>query len=192
MDLTKAVDDYVEHGARYTAAHHPAAWVRYKRGIMKTGEMLKPTWVDGTKRRVVIRWGASGAGKTYDTLAGLNPEDIYYKSATDPFFDGYFRQKHIVVENFNGGWGIALWKQVCDENGVTVETKRGSVALLHESITFTSNCDWRLWYLGAGAGNMAGFKRRLTEVWRYKGVYPTATKTDDKQYGVYADATDDK
>lgn len=124
--------------------------------------------------RTMVYWGVPNSGKTYraklesgyhDAEGKVlleNLKDIYVKTGSNKWWDGYAGQKKVIIEEFDGQIGINHLKVWTDPSGTpcNVETKGGSVPLLATEFWITSNKDWREWYPDACKNDRKALRRR--------------------------------
>ena len=120
---------------------------------------------------VKVYWGRTGAGKSYTALReaqGDKPDlrDVYFKSGTNKWWDGYRGQTNVVVEEFDGFIHITHLLKWFDRIPCGVEIKGGTVPLRAIKFWVTSNVapeDW--WGRVDGKGptdeQMAALRRRI-------------------------------
>jgi len=108
-----------------------------------------------------VFWGATGAGKSHRawTEAGIN---AYPKNALTKFWDGYYGQEHVVIDEFRGIVSISNILTWLDKWPVIVETKGSSTVFKAKKIWITSNLHPRDWYPDLDAVTVAALLRRLT------------------------------
>lgn len=100
------------------------------------------------KSEVTVLWGAARVGKTYHAIHcyptpyKMNDWDgTLYIADYDPLV-----HKTIIFDEFYGNMKFSLWKQLCDEYPMTVQTKGGFRPFRPEHIVFTSNQNPLSWY----------------------------------------------
>lgn len=113
------------------------------------------------QRTVLVFWGATGTGKSRRAWeeAGM---DSYTKDPRSKFWDGYYDQDHVVIDEFRGGIDISHVLRWFDRYPVRVEIKGSSRPLVASKIWITSNMDPRLWYPELDEETLNALLRRLT------------------------------
>lgn len=141
-DLSKLVDAVKKKRSLHDIAHdHPVEFVKFHRGLTR----LQSIWFEKkrtAKTHVTWIYGPSGNGKSYRAreLAG-DPEDVYWKSASNKWFDDYTHESTIVLDDVKdsthlGGWSSFL--NLLDAYPYRVENKFGSRWFSAERIIITS------------------------------------------------------
>nr|WAE42234.1 MAG: replication associated protein [Cressdnaviricota sp.] len=148
----------------------------FKHAIKLYSVQKKRSW----KMNVVVNYGASSTGKTYNLYErfGNNKEDVYLSTNIYVFnkpqkngpmwFTGYDPDVHdtIFMDEFNGSWmTIQDFNLLCDRAPMQVRVHNGMVPFLAKNIVITSNSpvyDW--WeYNSKTASSLDGVARRITE-----------------------------
>lgn len=148
---TKGLDQAIEMiKARATdeavASAMPAVYVRHYRGLQELRRALKitpeqRTWLP--ELWVII--GASGTGKS--RWARETFPDAFWKSPGTAWWDGYWGQDTIVLDDFTGRFmPLTDLQHLLDGNPMQVEIKGGSVPMLARRIVITSNWRPEDWY----------------------------------------------
>lgn len=124
--------------------------------------------------KTMVFWGVSDSGKSrrakiesgYQDADGNllyeNHRDIYVKTSSHKWWDGYNGQKKVIMDEFDGSIGINYLKVWTDPTGppCSVETKGGVVPLLANQFWIISNKDWRDWYPDASKVDKQACRRR--------------------------------
>lgn len=157
-------------------AKFPKTYVQYPHGLSKLAQYHrhKKLCIDhakGTLRevRVVFCFGETGAGKTRSVWAECADGDIWASSVDLAWFDGYFGQKSVLLDDFRDSQASFSWLlKVLDRYPLQVPVKGGFVSWSPERIYIT--CDRPPWELYTGSVPWESRKqlfRRLTEIRRY-------------------------
>lgn len=124
----------------------PAVYVRHYRGLQELRRALKITAEQRTwLPELWVVYGASGTGKSRWAREAF--PDAFWKSAGTAWWDGYWGQETIVLDDFTGRFmPLTDLQHLLDGNPMQVEIKGGSVPMLARRIIITSN--WRPdeWY----------------------------------------------
>lgn len=148
---TKGLDKAIEMvKARATdtaiAEEIPAVYVRHYRGLQELRRALKITAEQRTwLPELWVVFGPSGSGKSRWAREAF--PDAFWKSAGTPWWDGYWGQETVVLDDFTGRFmPLTDFQHLLDGNPMQVEIKGGSVPMLARRIVITSN--WRPdeWY----------------------------------------------
>lgn len=156
--------DAIRDGARFTevaSALSGHAWCQYGRGLRDLAAFTAAQgWEPGPKR-VVVRWGASGTGKSRWAFEhGFHP--VEFSGGT--FINGYEGQRKVLFDDFEPGLiPRNVFLRLLDRYAYTVNVKGGSSQWTVDEVCITSNFDPRTWYSVDGEGDPA-VMRRLSEV----------------------------
>ena len=149
-DLLNATELISNGGSlREIAINDPVTLVRYHRGLGVLIDLLgvkKRTWAPN----VIVYWGAPGTGKTrlvYDTH---DREQIYEvstpRSGSEVWFDGYWGQEVILVDDFYGWLKWSFILKFLDRYPQKLPIKGGFTENLAKFVYFTSNQSPDDWY----------------------------------------------
>ncbi|UNI72387.1 MAG: replication associated protein [Chaetfec virus UA24_7381] len=124
----------------------PGVYVRHYRGLQELRRALKitpeqRTWLP----ELWVLVGASGTGKS--RWARETFPDAFWKSPGTGWWDGYWGQETVVLDDFSGRFmPLTDLQHLLDGNPMQVEIKGGSAPMLARRIVITSN--WRPdeWY----------------------------------------------
>ena len=124
----------------------PGVYVRHFRGLQELRRALKitpeqRTWLP----ELWVLIGASGSGKS--RWARETFPDAFWKSAGTAWWDGYWGQDTVVLDDFSGRFmPLTDLQHLLDGNPMQVEIKGGSVPMLARRIVITSNWHPSEWY----------------------------------------------
>jgi len=159
---------------------HFPTWVTCHRAIDRYIMMKSPKrrWVT----EVYVFYGITGTGKSR-LVHELCGEDLYSKPPGGKWFDGYYGQKDVFLDEFNGWWpefGFDELLQVLDRYPLLVPTKGGFVNFTPKRVFIASNYDPRDWF---PSRIWAALDRRITCLAEFelpdhpptvrKGILPT-------------------
>lgn len=127
----------------------PEQFVRHYRGIQALRIAARiPTEKRIWEPELWVIWGKTGSGKSW--FAQLNwgrCDTVFWKMQGNRWWDGYFGQETVVLDDFKGNWmSLADFQRLADRYPLTVETKGGSVEMLARRIVVTSNTHPNTWY----------------------------------------------
>lgn len=128
--------------------------------------MLKAAHEDRQEPRVIVHYGASGTGKTYDAVNSTGRENVFVKELGE-WWDGYDLHKTVVIDEFKGWIPRTTLLRALDKYPMNVPVKGGFVPFVPETIYITSNFHPSEWY-DDKFGSLTPLYRRITEVWRYE------------------------
>nr|QIK03917.1 replication-associated protein [Tundra vole stool-associated circular virus] len=148
---TKGLDQAIELvKARATdtkiAEDLPAVYVRHYRGLQELRRALKitpeqRTWLP----ELWVLIGPSGSGKS--RWARETFPDAFWKSPGTAWWDGYWGQETVVLDDFSGRFmPLTDFQHLLDGNPMQVEIKGGSAPMLARRIVITSNWRPEDWY----------------------------------------------
>ncbi len=130
-------------------------YVKYHKGFEKLVELAKkPEQVRTSPKEVFLLWGNTGLGKT---RAAYYEDRYLYKLpiSNNTWFNGYRRQKTILMDDFKGEMKLVHLLQFLDPwYNVQVPVKGGFVWLDKiETIIITTNVHPKKWYKWEGREN---------------------------------------
>lgn len=117
------------------AKEFPGKYIQFCRGM----EKLKIATIPDrkTKPRVIWLWGKSGVGKSlYPSGWYPDPKDRYIKDGT-MWWDNYWGQKCVVIEDFDGKWPFRDLLRCLDFYAYQAQVKGGYVKIPAETIFIT-------------------------------------------------------
>lgn len=121
---------------------HPELYMRNYRGIAagRTAAAPRRKISDGMPRCLLLH-GPAGSGKSRWAYDNFPEEDIYDKPDADKWFDGYYGQKVIIINEFklSKEFTEAALLKLCDRYPYKVQTKGGYVEMSASVIVLTSN-----------------------------------------------------
>lgn len=160
-----AVVDLIKQGKskREIAEEHPAAVLRYGRGIDALRICTKPSPRVGPPE-IQVYWGRTGLGKTRRVHSECPQEEELWVHPGDKWFDGYDGQPCVLFDDFDGGWfKLGYLLKLLDRYTFQVPIKGGYVWWAPQKIFITSNIDPKLWYQHANDEQNNALIRRLRE-----------------------------
>lgn len=111
-------------------------------------------------------WGITHSGKTYRAYREASAlGDVYWKSSTTKWWDGYRGEKNVIIDEFDGSIGIVHLLRWFDWYPCCVEIKGSQVPLKATNFWITSNKEPGSWYIGKPEVSMEQIQallRRLT------------------------------
>ncbi|UNY50602.1 replication associated protein [Chifec virus UA13_1885] len=160
-----AVVDTIQSGAniKSVAEHHPAAFIKYHRGIKEYIRTIRPIPVRDFKTEVFYFWGEPGTGKSRTALEeakGRAVDSIYYKPR-GLWWDGYEQQECVIIDDFYGWIKYDEMLKIMDRYPYKVQIKGGFEEFTSKYIWITSNINTDELYKFEGYVNTA-FDRRIT------------------------------
>ena len=149
-------------------------WVRHYRAfekyiVLKTEPRNFPVEVE-------VVQGPTGTGKSRWCMD--NYPDAYWKQRSN-WWDGYFKHKTVIIDEFYGWMPFDLLLRVCDRYPLLVETKGGQMQFIANKIIITTNHPPSSWYKSV---YFPAFVRRVTK-WHIM-----ATLGEHTEYDTYEEA----
>lgn len=124
----------------------PRVWVSHYRGLQELRRALKITAEQrSAPPEIWILWGPSGTGKS--RFASEHWPDAYWKAPNNVWWDGYWGQETVVLDDFSGRTlTLTDCQRLMDPYPLMVEIKGGMVPMVAKRLVFTSNWHPRDWY----------------------------------------------
>lgn len=187
-------------GLKRVADEQPTTFIKYHRGLEAYSKIIdnrQRTW----KTRWILYWGDPGSGKSMaaasygqllcDTLEdgdryNTYDEKIYHFSPANDaiWWDGYNGQPVIIFDDIYGRIPWTLLLRLGDQGPLQLQIKGGSVPFLGRWCIFTSNTHFADWYKYEKNINYGAIDRRFTKVVKFEGIYPTVTRTTERNGNV--------
>lgn len=142
---------------------HYATFIRYRRAIMDDIDHTIPHRSSPTE--LYIYWGPTGVGKSKGA-SDMYPE-AYWKSKGE-WWDGYWYQDTVIIDEFYGWLGIDFMLRLCDRYPLSVPVKGSFKKFVAKRVVITANIPWTEWWRSMDERLAAAFRRRITEVRAYK------------------------
>lgn len=147
---------------------NPVAFIKYSRGIKEAYRYLRPQ-IKRKPPHCILIFGATGLGKTRYAMC---QNDVFKKSGSTKWFDGYTDQKTLLIDDFGGRLSrmpLTELLNILDRYPVQIEVKGGFVDLQATLIIVTSNIHPNKWYEYEGREeNYRALARRFHEVFWFK------------------------
>lgn len=130
---------------------YPHEMLMYNKHLNMMRDLLNPVQDMQTKRNMIWIYGPSNTGKTTKAKM-LAREDWFEKNPSNKWWDGYNRQKTVIIEDMGPDFAKnkdLMWpstlKILADRFVVTVEVKGGTLRIRPETIIVTSQ--YEMWEL---------------------------------------------
>lgn len=137
------------------AEQHFDLWVKYYRAFEKyVCTIAKPRQHE---TEVIVLQGPTGTGKS--RFAAERYPGAYWKQRSG-WWDQYFGQETVVLDEFYGWLPYDLLLRMCDRYPLLVETKGGQAQFTAKTIVITTNSSPRHWYKNA---YFPAFARRVSK-----------------------------
>lgn len=139
----------------------PISFVRYHRGLEKLYSLRQAKKAKAFRNvEVIVLVGPTGCGKT--RRAAAEPDHFFMPATTTClWFDGYKRQKCLVMDDFYGNVKYGLLLRILDGHELQLPIKGGFIWAMWSKVIITSNKHPREWYK---AGLTAALARRITSI----------------------------
>ncbi|UMM62401.1 putative rep [Little bittern circovirus] len=122
----------------------PETYVRYGRGLRDYMNMSGLVQARNWKTEVHVLVGPPGCGKTKKAFElGL---DMTYFKPRGEWWDGYYGQPRVVIDDFYGWIKYDEMLRICDRYPLKVPIKGGFVEMVAREIYITSNINIEEWY----------------------------------------------
>lgn len=133
---------------RQCAKEDPDTFVRFHKGLREFYNLCVVTPRDGAEPpQVHVLYGAAGTGKSRHMHERFDPQDTYFWNAGQGnWFDGYYGQKKVVLEEFRGQIPFAQLLAMLDRYRCKVPVKGSMMEFCADEICICSPTDPRLWY----------------------------------------------
>lgn len=193
-DIKRAIDIANDtRSLKNVALECPETFVKYHQGMQKYVNFLLCDSELAHPPCVVVLWGQSGAGKTESAKAILRELGDYYrvppvKRDSSPWFDGYFGQRNILIDEFKDSrWSYEFLLSTLSSED-QLPTKGGFTRVWAEVIIITCMTNPAHWYsnLFANQPELAfALERRIKFIYRATGRYPDTTWECEKFTHLY-------
>lgn len=148
-DLRTMAESLLEHrDVRAIAFEHPHMYMRYNRGMVQLLAATQKVRSRHEAPEVILLYGPAGCGKTryaYDTWGA----DMYRKMSNNRWFDGYFGQRCVLYDDFDGRMSkteLNTTLNWTDRYELAVETKGGVIPYAPYIVVITTNLHPHTWY----------------------------------------------
>lgn len=131
---------------------------------------------DPAVMKVIVYYGDTGCGKTWEAVHSVGSEDYYIAICPSIknqklWFDGYRGQSTLILDDFDSTYcSEAFLKRILDHYKMQCEIKGGHVWATWNTVIITSNFAPRFWYSGVsaiGAVDHAPLQRRIKEIYNF-------------------------
>jgi len=149
-DIASAVEVLRSSGSLTEVAEKcPTAFIRYHRGFSALRDQLRLVKPRFTKTKVTVLVGPPGCGKSKWAAEESNlysdAVNVFYKARGD-WWDGYFQQEVVVIDDFYGWIKYDDMLRLCDRYPLKVQIKGGFQEFNSSHIIITSNKHLHEWY----------------------------------------------
>lgn len=151
---------------------------------------LRKDYAKPSQRPVIqvhVYWGVTGSGKTFKAFkdASEHPGDVYRKSSTTKWWDGYNGEPNIIIDEFDGhSIGITHLLQWLDPYPMSVEIKGAAIPLAGCNWWITSNINPLDWYPDANTEHRAALRRRLQNVHHFANTWEQIRNLEELFLGI--------
>ena len=189
-DLRAAVELVLNDNFEELDAEFGGTAVRYWKHIDQYASMLRNLRAGETRRqvKVIVLWGAAGAGKSSSLPVG---RDVFWgatKRADGTFWwSGYRGQSTVILDDFKG-CDLQYFLRLTDGHPFQVETKGGHEWARWTTVYITSNTNPVRWWPNLPPDEYAALWRRLSSVTEVRGN--TRPSPPDDMYTLSSDPED--
>lgn len=170
--LTTLTELVIEGSDMATVAlEDPSTYVRNYRGLAAL-QTLTNKVPNFREMHVYLFYGVTGSGKTH-TAFEVYPDLFKKPIGKGLWFDGYERQKEILIDEFQGQWPLSDVLQIMDKYKCQVEVKGGHRYLFNEVLILTTNLH-PAYYYESWVGreeHQKAFIRRIEKVFFFKSAF---------------------
>ena len=158
LDVKRAVDEGASSIDLWD--NHFEPMVKYHKAIQeyKRVKMIQRNWP--MKTTLIV--GPTGTGKT--EFASALPLCKFWKTPSDPWWDGYEQQEVIILDEFYGWLPWALLLRLLDSTPLRVPYKGGFAEITSKQVVITSNSLPISWYNHGLNEEMAALIRRISKI----------------------------
>ncbi len=154
------------------AKQHPLQYVKYSRGLSQYIFHTRPRRSIANPPSVHLYYGTTGSGKTRKAFED-NSESIFRKAPDTSWFDGYYGQRTLLLDDFAGRaskMSLSYLLQLLDRYPFDVQIKGGHAAMTAQHIVITTNLHPVTWYDYANREEQyRALQRRITSIYVFKG-----------------------
>lgn len=162
---------------RQCAQDDPDTYVRFYKGIERWHNMCNVTPRDGSDMpETYVLYGSSGSGKSKAVHQHVDADDTYFwNPGMGNWFDGYYGQKTVVLEEFRGQIPFAQLLAMLDRYRCKVPVKGAIQEFVATKIFICSPTDPRNWYKNMLDAEEEGGETNLRSQMfrRFKRIYNT-------------------
>jgi len=173
-DIDRAVED-LKDGMSFKEAciEHANVAMKYPNGFkMVRSALVQPR---DEKPEVIVRWGATGTGKTHCAMLVDWPEERSYvwdpslKGSNVVWFDGYDYEKKVVLEEFRAGsMPYAQMLRLLDRYEAKVQVKGFVTEFVATKIVITSPFHPKRWFPNLEKGDgVEQLLRRIDKIYHH-------------------------
>lgn len=130
--------------------HKPNFFVKYNKAVDKVRFAMMTDRTD--KPYVIWIWGPSGTGKS-KIAHQLNP-DAYWKNIETKWWDGYYQQDAVILDDMKGQMSIPELLRLFDRYPLSLEIKGGTVKF-NSRVIFCTSIDHPLRFYNDFNGELA-------------------------------------
>lgn len=144
-----------------------ATWARNYKAIDRYIEMQYEVKKYRPDLQVILKYGATGLGKTYDTRQVEYPNCYKKPIGKGLWFDEYAHEREVLIDEFHGQWPLSDILQILDPDTSQVERKGSHVMFDPDVIILCTNMHPSLMYPDRSQMEKDAFFNRLKTVHFY-------------------------
>ncbi len=176
------------------ARQHPLQFVKYSRGLSEYIFHTRPRRSIANPPSVHLYYGTTGSGKTRKAFED-NQESIFRKAPDTSWFDGYYGQDTLLLDDFAGRaskMSLSYLLQLLDRYPFDVQIKGGHAAMTAQHIVITTNLHPVTWYDYAKREEQyRALQRRITSIYVFKGKLGSMQVTHKTFFDEWFDGCDE-
>ncbi len=193
-DLLEAIATADEtYSIAEVARQHPLQFVKYSRGLSQYIFHTRPARSIANPPSVHLYYGTTGSGKTRKAFE--DNESIYRKAPDSTWFDGYYGQDCLLLDDFSGRASkmpLSFLLILLDRYPVDVQIKGGHAAMTAQHIVITTNLHPVTWYDYANRQEQyRALMRRITSIYVFKGKLGSIQVTHKAFFDEWFDGCDE-
>lgn len=136
-DIDAAIEDLRDGGINTLINDHASTYVRYSSGFERLAARYQVARDPAQPPEVVWIYGATGLGKS--RYVHEREEDLWVSLATHKWWDGYYQQQAILIDDMRGSWApFSELLRILDRYPYRAEKKGGTVQVNSARIYITT------------------------------------------------------
>jgi len=155
--------DYLKAGGslRDAAMDHPETFIKFHKGVERFYDLIYSIPRE-TKPTIYWLYGPTGCGKTRNAYDLFKP-DVYIKDGTQ-WWNNYYHQKAIIIDDFDGRWPFRDLLRLCDYYPYQGQSKGSYLNITSKYIFITCDKPPHMMFDDLGEYEKSQFLRRIDHV----------------------------
>lgn len=160
----EAVNDMIKAGKTLIEINDemPTMIMKYSRGIKESMFINDSKKKEFRKVKTSVYYGKTGTGKTKKATEE-NKDYFKLDKANNIWFDGYYGQKCLIIDDFYGWIPFGMLLNILDGYPLRLEIKGSFTWAKWETVIITSNKCPEEWYQSLNDDMLGALKRRISE-----------------------------